>query len=58
LLEHFIEHKRKDAAYLSADTAKRLLAEAARNASNVDESTRLSDKLAKLEGTLRKHMPY
>jgi hypothetical protein len=58
LLEFFMQRKEKDAAYLCADTAKRLLAKAARREENEAQANALSAKLDKLEGTLRQNMPY
>ncbi len=58
LLRFFIDHKKKDAAYLSADAAKRLLATAVQKPDDAQDANELSGDLDKLEGELRKNLPY
>lgn len=59
LTEFFTEHKLRDAAYLSLESAKALLARAAENgAPKAVALERLSRKLVRVENTLNKQLPY
>ena len=59
LTEFFTEHALRDAAYLSLESAKGLLASAAENgAPEAIALTRLSEKLVRVENTLNKKLPY
>lgn len=58
LLEFFMERKQKDAAYLSADAARRLLAKAVQKKAEEEQASALTTKLDTLEGQLRQTMPY
>jgi tRNA(Met) C34 N-acetyltransferase TmcA len=58
LLAFFMERKQKDAAYLSADAARRLLAKAVQKKTEAEQASALTTKLDTLEGQLRQTMPY
>lgn len=58
LLKLFIEQKEREAAYLSADNAKRLLAEASQNSDAGEPHNPLTQELETLEGRLRLEMPF
>lgn len=59
MLAYFIKHRQKDAAYLCADTIKRLLAKAAlEHPGDTNDINALSKTFAELEGRLHMQMPY
>jgi hypothetical protein len=58
LLGLFMKAKQKDAAYLCADNAKRLLARPAKNDAERLEKNQMTEQLSSLEGRLRQEMPY
>lgn len=58
LLRFFMEHMKKDAAYLCADNVKWLLAKAVQSSNDTEAVNELSQELNGLEGRLREQMPY
>lgn len=58
MTEFFIEESLRDAAYLSLESAKSMLALATRNSGESAEIKTLSKKLTRVENTLNKKLPY
>lgn len=58
LLQFFMDHHVRDAAYLAAENAKQSLAAAEDNHADTNIVNTLSDRLGMLEGQLRKNMPF
>lgn len=58
LLQFFMAHHMRDAAYLAAENAEQSLANAEKSAGSSDTINNLSSQLDMLEGQLHKEMPF
>lgn len=58
LLRAFTSASQRDAAYISADNAKRILAKIAQDGQNKEATEKLAKELEVAEGELRKTLPY
>jgi hypothetical protein len=59
LLEYFTDHRQQDAAYLTVENVKHLLAKATQDKTLDEESlTTLSGKINGMESQLKQKMPY